>query len=243
MSDAAGSESAFSNDELVSAYADLRSRCLELGRSLTEEQAALMSPCCPEWSIKDLFAHMAGVPVDILEGNVEGAATVEWADAHITRRTDDSLAEICDEWEATAEKIDELVGAVGTKLPPQFYIDAWTHEWDIRQAIGDSAAAAPDLRLVSHTRAFLTKAYVERAGSAPDVALLLSITDGDEVHEIALGDGPSHPTVEMSLFEMGRIAMGRRSEAQIRGLGAAADPGVLVFWTPNTEDIVDPVLS
>jgi len=35
---------------------------------------------CPTWSIKDVYAHLAGIASDILAGNTEGAATEAWAD-------------------------------------------------------------------------------------------------------------------------------------------------------------------
>ena len=180
--------------ELADAYGALRARCLELGRSLNDEQAATMSPCCPEWSVKDLYAHMAGVATDILDGNIEEAATEAWADAQVTRRSGDSLAEICDEWERAGAEVEEIVRKIGDQIMPQFYIDAWSHEWDIRQALGAVAAAEPDLRLPNATRGFLTD-RLEADVSAVTTFELLRITMGrrsaNQIGEVVLGVEPA----------------------------------------------------
>lgn len=202
------------NAQLAEAYGALWSRCVTLGRGLTEAQASTMSPCCPDWSVKDLFAHLVGVPSDILIGNIEGAATVEWADAQVAVRASASLAEICDEYEDKGFQVQKLVGEIGTTIMPQFYLDAWTHEWDVRHAVG--AAASPDLRLVGHTEQFLHDRLSDRNGGKP-------------------------LDVEIDLFTLCRVVMGRRSIAQIEALGL--DPEVVILWSPNPVDIEDPVLD
>lgn len=238
------------HDELADAYASLRRRCLDLGRSLDDVQAGTMSPCCPAWSVKDLYAHFAGVASDILAGNTEGAATEAWADAQVERRRDASLAEICDEWEADGAQVDEVVRGFGDAFPPQFYLDAWTHEWDVRQALG--VAAEPDLTLLRAVRPFLARRLHERANEMASThsgePFELVVSDGVDTWRSNVGDGDATSTVELStvelsLFEFGRITMGRRSAAQIDEVRPGADPALLVFWSVNDEAIVDPVLD
>ena len=236
-------------DELAGAYVALRARCLELGRSLTDDQAASMSPCCPAWSVKDLYAHMSGVASDILSGNTEGAATEAWADAQVERRADDSLATICDEWEGNGPAVDDVVRAFAANFPPQFYIDAWTHEWDIRQALGTEMGAVPDMALIEATRPFLTQALHQRAvelqpslgGDTFDLTLTGGADGASWTSRVGEGDAAS--SIEMSLFEFARITMGRRSASQIQAVRPDADPSLLVFWSVNGHDIVDPVFE
>lgn len=201
------------SEQLAASYAELRSRCIELGRGLDHEQWSAMTLCCPEWSVKDVMAHMAGITTDILTGNLEGAATEAWADAHVENRRDKDMAAICDEWETNAPQIHDILSSMGDSIDPRFYLDAFTHEWDIRQATG--IAAKPDLTLVAHTWTMLNEAIEERNG------------------------GPL--PVEIDPFTLARAAMGRRSESQITELGL--NPDGVVLWTANSQDIVDPVLS
>lgn len=199
-----------SNPDLAAAYADLRSRVIALARDLSPEQAAAMTPCCPEWSVKDVVAHLAGITTDILNGNTEGAATEPWADAQVTGRRDASMADVCDEWERNADPIDEILSAMGDQIDARFYLDAWTHEWDIRQATG--AAAEPDLRFVQHAWELMMTRIEEKNG------------------------GPL--TVDVDPFTLARMAMGRRSRDQISKTGL--NPDGVVIWSPNAVDIIDP---
>lgn len=201
--------STLSNGEIAAAYADLRARCIEVGRSITTDKAAAPTQCCPAWSVKDTLAHLSGINADIVSGNTEGAGTEPWADAQVEARRGHSLEEVCAEWEANAPAIDELLTAMGAKMPALLYLDAWTHEWDIRQATG--VGAKPDMRLLDHAWITLIGQIEEQNG------------------------GPLE--VELDRFELARLSMGRRSRAQVEALGLRPD-GV-VLWTPNELDIVD----
>lgn len=197
------------NADLAEAYADLRQRCLDLARSLSDEQANRKTQCCPEWSVKDTIAHLGGITADILSGNTADAATEPWADAQVESRRSQSLEDVCAEWEQNAAPIDEVLQAIGSKMLPQFYIDAWTHEWDIRQATG--IGAEPDMRLIDFAWPMLTGAIEEKNGGAL--------------------------AVEVDQFELARLSMGRRSRRQIEALGLRPD-GV-VLWSPSPLDIID----
>ena len=231
------------NADLTSYYRKLRHRCTELGRSLSAAQAATMSPCCPEWSVKDLFAHLVGVPVDVLEGNLEDVGTAPWADAHVQRRSEDSLAQILDEWEQAGPQMEALLEVAALDIDPRFFLDSWTHEWDIRQALG--LAAEPDMSVLEYLLArsvqMLTDAKAEQ-GYEP-VMLVVSTSDGQQ--RLRLGDPTGEPAGEiaMSSFEYFRVLVGRRSAAQITTLSPVANPDQLVVFSPAATDIVDPVLS
>jgi len=98
---------------------------------------------------------------------------------------------------------------MGAQMPVELYIDAWTHEWDIRQAT--EIGALPDMRFVDH-------------GWDELVARLEK-----------LNGGPLEANVDR--FELTRVSMGRRSHAQIEALGLR--PEGVVLWSPNSVDIVD----
>jgi uncharacterized protein (TIGR03083 family) len=230
------------NEELTGAYQAVRDRCIAIGRELSEDQAATMSPCCPEWSVKDLFAHLVGVPVDVLEGNVEGAATPEWADAQVNRRADDSLSQILDEWEACADQIDGLLAAMATDIDPRFFLDCWTHEWDVRQALG--LEAAPDLTIPDYVLPKMEASLNEREPGGGRLVLHVesSATTTDVI--VGDGDGVGEPIIEgtLSLFDFMRAVVGRRSAAQIAGYAPGLTTDRFVVFTASPSDMVDPVL-
>ena len=227
------------NAELLAAYSSVRDRCMTIGRSLTADQAAVVAPCCPEWTVKDLFAHMAGVAVDMIEGNLEGVATEPWADAQVARRAAADLPTILDEWAGTYSQIDAFLTKLATQIPPPFFIDAWTHEWDVRQALGLSSA--PDLALPRYVRDTILGRNQQLAAQHGLAPTRLVIEDGSHSTDVVLGTGEPEDVIAMSLFELMRLSMGRRSPAQIAAVAPGTTSDVLVIWSPAASDIVDPV--
>jgi uncharacterized protein (TIGR03083 family) len=225
---------------LADAWAGCRDRCLAIGRSLTDADAAAVVACCPDWTIHDLFAHMAGVSADICTGNMDGATTDAWTDAQVQQRRGRSLAEVCAEWADRGAVVERMIRA-GGPFPPPFFIDAFTHEWDLRQAVG--AVAAPDFGLLATALPGLITSWGSRLDQAGLAAVELTL--GEEAS--MLGSVMPAVTLRTDPFTFARIRMGRRSRAQIErlGWGPGIDAGhvdsLLVFGVAAT-DIDDPAL-
>lgn len=234
--------------ELTDAYRAFRLRLTDLGRSLDSTTANAMTSTCPEWSSKDILAHMVGIAADILDGNVEGAATEAWADAQVDKRRSATLSEVLDEWDTKGPLLEELLENVASNMPYQFFIDAFTHDWDLREAVG-AAPVSPDFSLVAHTLPQILDSLAARCAerNLPTIDLVLHGLKGI-AQQSTLGTASTGVVrIEMSLFEFLRLAMGRRSRAQAEAaLGVADLPDgswldAFVFWSLNDQDIVDPV--
>lgn len=225
---------------LADAWAGCRDRCLAIGRSLTDVDAGAVVPCCPDWTLHDLFAHMAGVSADICTGDTEGATTDAWTDRQVQQRRGRSLAEVCAEWTDRGGVVERMIRA-GGPFPPPFFIDAFTHEWDLRHAVG--AVAAPDMALVATALPGLVTSWGARLDESGLAAVELTL--GDATSTI----GSVLPAVELRVdpFTFVRVRMGRRSRAQIArlGWGPGIDAGhvdsLLVFGVA-AGDIDDPAL-
>lgn len=241
-------------EELTTAYREFRLRLTELGRSLDPAVADAKTPTCPEWSVKDVVAHMTGIAADILDGNIAEAATEPWADAQVDKRRELTLAEVLDEWDTKGPLLEELLAKVAPAIAFQFYIDAFTHEWDIRQALG-TAPVAPDFSLVAHTMPTIGDALSDRLQeqSLLPVELVLHGLPTDP-YQFTFDGSPAdrqaraQVSIELDAFEFLRLSMGRRSLSQIEnalgtvGIREGAWADAFVFWTANDHDIVDPVL-
>lgn len=233
-------------EQLTAAYREFRLRLTALGRSLDPVVADTKTPTCPEWSTKDVLAHMTGIAADVLDGNVERAATEEWADAQVDKRRGVPLNEVLEEWDTKGPLFEDLLSQIAPMIAFQFYVDAFTHDWDIRQAV-DAAPEAPDYSLVAHVMPVLM-AEIEARLVERDLSLDLTIT--------GLPDGPLRLSAEdrdapqrsLTAFEFLRVSMGRRSAQQIHitldtaNLPAGDWVDAFVYWTPNEVDIVDPVV-
>ncbi len=226
--------------ELAHGYRDLRRRIIDATADLDDDTArSTMVPCTPEWSIHGLLSHLAGVPADILIGNTEAAATVEWADGHVADRVGHSFEDVRVELVEAGAGVDEVLETAAGFFPPQFFLDAWTHEADLMHALG--LPGPGDLRLVGATFGFMADNVGSRLAEAGLGPVTLAGLDEERV---AGADGGIPGSLTTDPFEFLRCVLGRRSAAQLAALDwSGVDPTIagpcLVAWTPNDVDIIE----
>jgi hypothetical protein len=109
---------------------------IDLLRSTPESSGNIVVPCTPEWTVRQLAAHLVGVPEDILAGRMEGVASDAWTDAQVVLFGDLTLTELANLFESSAPKIDAIVHNIPQPIISQFVMDAVTHEQDMRSALG-----------------------------------------------------------------------------------------------------------
>src|SRR4051812_27954963 len=105
--------------------------------SLDESDWTMPVPCTPLWNVRDVLSHVAGITDDIANGRTEGAASDPWTAAQVERWRDADPAELIEQWKGQISAIADLLERVGEVRPP---LDCWTHEQDIRHALGLQAA-------------------------------------------------------------------------------------------------------
>lgn len=199
-------------------YAETRTRLADLVRSMPDEQLATTVPATPEWTVKDVIAHLAGAPTDLLAGVFGGPGGIdEWTANHVSARKDTSLDEVLDEWAAISPKVEEALDAQGSRLVV-LVADVVTHEQDVRNATGNQGAR--DTSGIDWTLQFFTGHVGQRLKEAGTPAL--RIRAGKD--EWLLGDGEPAATVDVDEYELVRGAVGRRSEAQVRSWRWQGDP-------------------
>ena len=123
-------------DQVAISYIALRARFIDLLRSTPESSGNMVVPCTPEWTIRQLAAHLVGVPEDVLAGRMEGVTTDAWTHAQVERYGDLTLTELADLFESSAPKIDAIIHNFPQPIISQFVMDAVTHEQDMRSALG-----------------------------------------------------------------------------------------------------------
>lgn len=202
-----------STDEVVAAYAGLRSRVNELVRHQDASARDVPVPHCPAWTVGDVLAHMVGVAEDILAGRLEGVTTEAWTQAQVDRHRGEALAHLADVWDDTTAAFDTVLPMIPPPVNSQVVLDAVTHEHDLRHALG-----APGGR----------------------DALSVSVAVGWVLHTADQRSPSSAETLQRSLdtraltpFDLLRVATGRRSADQITALGLDAELiGDLLAGTP-----------
>ncbi len=197
-------------------YAGLRTEVIALARSLTAEEAELKVPQSPDWSIRDVIAHVVGIVDDILSDNLAGIGTDSWTEVHVSSRVHMTLDEICDEWNALAPRFSAL-GEANPVMPMRAGADLITHYHDILQALGRQGDrdTAPVRMALERYGPF----FCERAGNAG--LPVVRIEAGEQVWQS--GDGEPAAILTGSAFDLLRAFSGRRSAAQILAMDWLGD--------------------
>jgi len=203
-------------------YAQARERVIELVSSA--DPAALEStvPATPDWTGRQLLAHLVGVSADVLAQRFDMAGTDGWSARQVSERADTSVADLVDEWRAAAPAFDAalagqplegMIGALAT--------DIVQHEFDMRGLLGapvtEQAAAAMEPAL-NFMVGFLDR-RVKKAGLAA-----LHVKAGSEEWTLGPGESAVAATLTTTPLELFRVIAGRRSAAQVTALDWDGDP-------------------
>ena len=180
---------------VVASYLDLRSRVVEMIRSVDESSMQRRVPHCPGWTVGDLVGHMIGVPEDIVAGRMEGVTSDAWTRAQVERHRGKSASELADAYGATADDFDAVLPHIPSPVNSQLVMDAITHEHDLRFALDQDGARDSDAVTVG-------------------VGWLLNMVD-----QRRPGFGVRLAESGVSPWELLRCLGGRRSAVQMDALG------------------------
>ena len=225
-----------SDSPIADAYRGCRERIADLVRDLDDDAASTLVPACPAWTVHDVLAHLAGAIADALEGRLDGIATDPWTAAQVEARKGVPLAEIVEEWNDKAPRIEALMDGAAA-IGRQAVTDVVSHEHDIRGALGTPGARNSDAMPIA--LGFALPQLVESAASA-GAALRVCSTDGTEYGASA---ADADVTLTAEPFELLRASTGRRSVEQLRrmrwtGDWKAALPG---FWWLSLHPATTPI--
>ena len=167
---------------------------------------------CPEWTVKDLLAHVTGVIADILDGRLEGVATDPWTAAQVDARRGRTIDDLLAEWNEKAPTVEAMADDFG---PPgrQLVLDAVTHEHDLRGAL--HAPGAEDTSAVVVGSDFIVPGYLAAVAERGLGPLEISTPDGGRWTS---SDGDPTARLHGTRYELMRALTGRRSTEQVRAM-------------------------
>jgi uncharacterized protein (TIGR03083 family) len=199
------------------AYAGVRTRTAALVRTASDAQLDAVAPATPEWRVRDVLAHMAGVPTDVLAGRMEGIASDAWTEAQVERYRGVPLEQVLAEWEEASATVEPMIPDFGV-MAGQAIADVVTHEHDIRHALGAIEARDSDAVLIGS--AWCSQWVAKR--SAEDGPGTLRVETDLWSH--TYGDDEPALVLRTSAFELLRAATGRRSTEQITAFDWSGEP-------------------
>jgi hypothetical protein len=226
--------------ELDGLYTEVRDRWLEAMALAGPGGSTAPVPACPQWTVHDVTAHVAGLAGDVTAGTLPAMDLLEqWRDEDVARTRDDltanQVARAHDErdealiarWiEATARLAPMLRGEVpfpGTPLfgiAPVVVTDLTVHAQDVLAALGapQITDGAP-VSLAVATYGYGVDYRIRRLGLDG-----LVVCTGDTERVLGDPDRPSGARLTAGRFEVLRALAGRRSRAQIAALDWQGDP-------------------
>jgi len=224
--------------DYATAYHDLRVRLLDLLRSRGAAELETVAPATPEWRVRDIVAHLAGVCDDIAQGNLEGVATDAWTDAQVAKRREWDADALFTDWETHGAVVEAMMNDFPPVAVGQMTFDATTHEQDLRGAL-----AAPGGR-ESTSLAIAFDWAMDRLGERLDAEGNTPIRFETEAGTRVAGTGETDATVRASRYEVLRSMSGRRSVAQVERLdwdGTPRTTDLLLadFFVPPAEDLLE----
>jgi hypothetical protein len=92
--------------DYATAYRDTRRGLTDVTSPLDAAALSAHAPATPEWAVRDVVVHAAGIVSDRLAGNVTGAGTDEWTAAHVDLRRGRPFAEVLAEWDDQGPQIE-----------------------------------------------------------------------------------------------------------------------------------------
>ena len=201
-------------------YEQVRQELVALVRGLDDAELDRNVAATPDWRVRDVVAHVAGVARDInhLDLLDDGDA---WTARQVARFADADLDVVLAEWDEEGPAFAAGLTAAGEAFGAHFVGDLHAHLSDIRATLGlpphdDPATVAVALDFYQSS---LDTSLREEGGGT----VVLVVDDGERV----AGDGEPTATVRGTSFDVLRALSGRRSLAQIRAMDWSGDVDAL----------------
>jgi hypothetical protein len=195
-----------------------RTQLLAHAETLEPRDGARPVPALPAWTVKDAYAHLAGVCADVLEGHLDGAGTPPWTARHVAARAGDDLPAVVAEWAARGPALDAWFDTNDDAATRRFVFDVWSHEQDIRGAT-DRRGERDDARVRSLVASALDG--FDHRFRQEGISGLRVVTPSVER---VLGGGDVIASLRTDEYEAMRMLFGRRSRAQIEAAAWDGDP-------------------
>lgn len=206
----------FTGERLAAEYRESRRRMTTLIDATTDERRSLVVAACPAWTVHDLVSHVTGIAVDLGAGRAPSGDSQTWVDRQVEERRNRPTSDVVAEWATACETFEPMIES----SPKAFWglvYDLVVHEFDLRQALGDSGGRDSDgVRVAAELGLRLVKADLRKAGLGA-VAVEMA---GERIR---VGDGEVELTLRTTPFECLRLLGSRRTRAELEAADVDGD--------------------
>ena len=197
----------------VLAWRDAYDRVCALVERLDVAELEVPVPACPEWTTRDLLAHMVGLGVDVLAGDEPDDHNSAWTQRQVEARRDRSAADLLAEWRGFADDLMAWMREHGSRP----LNDVVIHEQDLRGAVG--ATGGRDSAGMWIVRNRMADRFSARLDALPPIALV-----SQEWTWCSRGEVSGAAVVlEADAFDLARALTSRRTADQLRAWARRGD--------------------
>jgi len=223
--------------DLGELYAASRYRITDLIMSSPADVGGWPCPATPDWTVHDVVAHLRGVAEDVRNGNVAAAGTDPWTAEQVKRHCDCDVRVLLSDWGDDAPLLESFLSSPAGKSASRAVIDVYTHEADIRGALGRPADLPHPF---GEWVMVMLEEHIADVVVSNGLSPVTIVTDEGDV----LGDTSAAVMVRSNRFELFRAILGRRSPEQVAAWDwAGSDPQPylqhLFVFGPRTTDLIE----
>jgi uncharacterized protein (TIGR03083 family) len=199
-------------EETFEAYAQVRARFEELIRAADPDDLVRVVPACPDWTVRDLLAHVVSLPAAIGAGRAPAGEINGWLASLVAERAEQPVEQLIDEW----NELDDVLRAVLSGPAGLLFPDLVVHEHDLRGALGrPDHDALPVAELMPRTMAAFRRPLREAGLGA------IEVRNGSSSWRTS--DDPVGWTLLVDPWEAVRALGSRRTADELRALPAEGD--------------------
>lgn len=202
-----------------SLYEMIRARFIALVRSLDADELEGIVNATPEWRVRDVLAHVAGLTEDLNAGNFGDGDPDAFTRAQIERHRGSTLDDVIDAWDRDAPTFEEGLRLFGYQVGNHFVGDLFIHFVDVCSSGGRAVDRESEAMWVA------LDWYLDSLEEGIEEQSLGALEVVTEPERRVIGHGDVLATVTAEPFEILRACAGRRSTAQIAAFA----------WTGNAQ--------
>ena len=230
-----------SDDAFLQPYRDVVDRVTALTLGCGEHLDDMV-PACPDWTARQVVAHLAGLAHDWVDGRLDGYGSDAWAQDQVDRFAGHAIEEVLASWATAVDRFGSLPPSPIGGTPAMWaFGDAVVHEADLRPVIQPATRVPDDAHGMGLKTAIARwRSQLATAGVAP----LDIVATGLRTWRVGDSDAVAE-RVETTSYELFRALFGRRSRPQVEAWAWSTDPapyldaGLPFPFSWATADLVD----
>lgn len=119
-------------------YRDNLDALVAVADDLSADELTRTVPATPAWSVRQVYAHLAGGAADAVSGRMDGAPGPAWTTRHVAERDDEDITDLLAELRTNA---DAIARSTADNPRPALVWDIAVHHTDLREALQLAPAA------------------------------------------------------------------------------------------------------